>query len=99
MNEQDKIDLMNHVITLARPVAADELKIDSLDTPLADTGLDSLDFLMVGVFLSDAYGMSEDELKALEPHSLTTIGDLLAYMEKHATKHPANAQEAIANIV
>jgi len=99
MNEQDKIELMNHVIALARPIAADELRIDSLEKQLSDTGLDSLDFLMIGVFLSDAYGVSEDDLKAMEPHSLTTIGDLFIYMEQHATEHPANAQEAIANII
>jgi acyl carrier protein len=99
MNEQDKIALMNHVIALARPVAADELKVDSLDIPLVDTGLDSLDFLMVGIFLSDAYGMSEDDLKAMEPHSLVVIRDMFDYLEKHATKHPATAQEAISYIV
>ena len=57
MNEQDKIELINHVIKLARPVSADELKVSSLDTEMKDTGLDSLDFLMVGVYLSDVYGV------------------------------------------
>jgi hypothetical protein len=54
---------------------------------------------MVGIFLSDAYGMSEDDLKAMEPHSLVVIRDMFDYLEKHATKHPATAQEAISYIV
>jgi acyl carrier protein len=106
MNEQDKIDLMNHVIKLARPISADELKVSSLDVETKDTGLDSLDFLMVGVFLSDVYGLTEEDLKGLQPKAPEegeepksfTLRDMLNYMEKHATKQPANLKEAIANI-
>lgn len=106
MNEQDKIELMNHVIKLARPVSADDLKITSLDTEMKDTGLDSLDFLMVGVFLGDVYGLSEEDLKGLQPKPPAegeepkpfTLRDMLNYMEHHATKKPTNLKEAIANI-
>jgi acyl carrier protein len=106
MNEQDKIDLLNHVIKLARPVSADELNVSSLDTEMKDTGLDSLDFLMVGVYLGDVYGLSEEDLKGLQPKPPAegeepkpfTLRDMLDYMEKHATKQPANLKEAIASI-
>ena len=107
MNEQDKIELMNHIIKLARPVSADELKVSSLDAEMKDTGLDSLDFLMVGVFLGDVYGLSEEDLKGMQPKPPTegeepkpyTIGDLFKYAEEHATKQPANLKEAIASIL
>lgn len=107
MNEQQKIDLMNHVIKLARPVSADELKVTTLDTEMKDTGLDSLDFLMVGVYLGDVYGVSEEDLKGLQPKPPAegeepksfTLRDIFKYMEDHATKKPANLEEAIASIL
>ena len=107
MNDQQKIELINHVIKLARPVSADELKVSSLDTEMKDTGLDSLDFLMVGVYLSDVYGVSEEDLKGLQPKPPAegeepksfTLNDMFKYMEAHATKQPANLKEAIASIL
>jgi acyl carrier protein len=106
MNELEKIELINHVIKLARPVSSDELKVSTLDIEMKNTGLDSLDFLMVGVYLSDVYGVSEEDLKELQPKPPAegeepkpfTLRDMLNYMEKHATKQPANLKEAIANI-
>jgi len=106
MNDLQKIELMNHIIALARPVSAEELKIDTLDVEMKDTGLDSLDFLMVGVYLSDVYGVSEEDLKQLQPKppkegeepKSFTIRDMFKYMEAHATKTPATLEEAIASI-
>jgi acyl carrier protein len=106
MNDQQKIELMNHIITLARPVSAEELKLATLDIEMKDTGLDSLDFLMVGVYLSDVYGVSEEDLKALQPKPPVegeepksfTVRDMFKYMEDHATKKPATLEEAIASI-
>ena len=106
MNEQDKIELMNHIISLARPVSAEELKITTLDIEMKDTGLDSLDFLMVGVYLGDVYGLSEEDLKAMQPKppeegeepKSFTVRDIFNYVEKHATKTPATLKEAIASI-
>jgi acyl carrier protein len=107
MNEQDKIELINHIIKLARPVSADELKVSTLDTEMKDTGLDSLDFLMVGVYLGDVYGLSEEDLKGMQPKPPAegeepkpyTIADLFKYAEDHATKQPTNFKEAVASIL
>ena len=106
MNESQKIELINHIIKLARPVSADELKVTTLDTEMKDTGLDSLDFLMVGVYMGDVYGLSEEDLKGLQPKPPAegeepksfTLRDMFNYMEKHATKQPTNLEEAIASI-
>jgi acyl carrier protein len=106
MNEQDKIELMNHIIALARPVSAEELKIDTLDIEMKDTNLDSLDFLMMGVYLGDVYGLSEEDLKNMQPKppeegeepKSFTIRDIFKYVEAHATKTPTTLKEAIANI-
>ena len=98
---------MNYIIKLARPISADELNITILDVDVKDTGLDSLDFLMIGVYLNDVYGVSEEDLKMMRPkppeegeeRKPFTVRDIFDYMEKHSTKQPTNLKEAIANIV
>lgn len=91
----DKIELMNGVIKLARPAMPADYKLTSLDTLLKDTGMDSLDFIMAGVYLSEVYGVSEEDLKAMVMAPESTVNDLLNYMEAHATIVPSSAQESL----
>jgi acyl carrier protein len=98
MTDQELLEIISGVVKVARPVSADEIMLDSLDVLLKETGLDSLDFLMVGVFMSDIYGVSEEDLKTMEMNETSTIRDMFKYMQKHATKQPANVEEALASI-
>ena len=62
---------------------------------------------MIGVYLSDVYGVSEEDLKMMRPKPPAegeerkpfTVCDIFDYMEKHATKQPVNLKEAIASII
>jgi len=98
MTDQELLEIIKHVVKLARPVSADEMVVDSLDTLLKDTGLDSLDFLMVGIYLSDVYGVSEEDVKLMEMNETSTIRDFFKYMQDHATKHPTTVKEALESI-
>jgi acyl carrier protein len=98
MTDQELLEIIKHVVKLARPVSADEMVVDTLDTLLKDTGLDSLDFLMVGVYMSDIYGVSEEDIKTMQMTETSTIRDLFKFMQDHATKHPATVKEALENI-
>jgi acyl carrier protein len=98
MTDQELLEIISGVVKVARPVSADEIMLDSLDVLLKETGLDSLDFLMVGVFMSDIYGVSEEDLKTMEMNETSTIRDMFKYMQEHATKQPANVEEALASI-
>jgi acyl carrier protein len=99
MNDQELLEIMKGVVKVARPVSADDIVIDSLDTLLKDTGLDSLDFLMVGVYVSDVYGVSDEDVKAMQMVETSTIRDMFSYMQAHATKQPTNVKEALASIL
>jgi acyl carrier protein len=98
MTDQELLEIIKHVVKLARPVSADEMVIDNLDTLLKDTGLDSLDFLMVGIYISDIYGVSEEDVKTMEMNETSTIRDLFKFMQDHATKHPTTVKEALESI-
>lgn len=88
----DKLELFNGLIEVVTPVNTMGAHADSLDMPLVDTGLDSLDMLMMVIYISDIYGVSEETLKSLEP---TTVQDIFDFMVIHKTKEPTTVKEAI----
>ena len=95
MTEQELLDILEGVVELATPLNSNGVKIKSLDENLSETGLDSLDMLMVGIYLGDIYGVSEDDLKTLQP---ITVRDLFEFMCQHKTKEPMSVEEALASI-
>jgi len=95
MTEQELLDILEGVVELATPLNSNGVKIKSLDENLAETGLDSLDMLMVGIYLGDIYGVSEDDLKTLQP---VTVRDLFEFMCQHKTKEPTSVEEALTSI-
>jgi len=62
----DKLELFNALILVATPVNSNGAVATSLDQPLAETGLDSLDLLMMGIYLSDIYGVPEEIAKEID---------------------------------
>ena len=91
----DKLELFNRLINIVTPVNSMGAKGELLDQPLSETGLDSLDLLMMGIYLSDIYGVDEEIAKTMQP---TTINDMFVFMEQHATKTPTNLQEALDSV-
>ena len=90
----DKLELFNALIALVSPVNSNGAHAAALDESLGDTGLDSLDLLMMGIYLSDIYGVSEEDAKTMQP---TTVQEMFDFMEQHKTKEPpATVPEALA---
>ena len=95
MTEQELIELVNGIVLVVTPVNSNEIEITNLDTPIPETGLDSLDTLMFSIYLSDIYGVDEETLKQMQP---ITIRDVIEFMYQHKTKEPASVEEALASI-
>lgn len=95
MTEQNYLDLFNGVISIALPVNSNKIRVTSLDQPLLETGLDSLDRLMVAIYLSEIYGVSEETMKQLQP---TTPRDVVNFMVEHKTKEPESVAAALESI-
>jgi acyl carrier protein len=91
----DKLKLFNRLITIVTPVNSMGAVATSLDQPLLETGLDSLDLLMMAIYLSDIYGVPEEIAKTMQP---VTVGDMFVFMEQHATKTPTNIEEAMESV-
>lgn len=92
----DKLQLFNETIKRARPVSGDEVQATSLDQPINEIGIDSLDIIMISVYFSEIYGVSEEKAKELQP---TTPRQFFELYEANATKHPQTIEEALKNIV
>lgn len=98
MTDHDLLEILNAAVKLARPIGAQDIHIESLDTPIKETGLDSLDILMVGVYISDVYGVSEENMKLMAFQEGATIRDFMNFMIEHKTKDPQTLQEALEAI-
>ena len=91
----DYLHLFNEVIKVATPLNSNKAQAKSLDQPLAETGLDSLDLLMVSIYLAEIFGVSEEIAKQVQAK---TVEDLINYMHSNKTKEPTSVEEAIKGI-
>lgn len=92
----DKLDLFNALIAVVSPVNSAGAHAAAMDEPLNETGLDSLDLLMMGIYLSDIYGVSEEIAKTMSP---VTVQDMFDFLEQHKTKElPPTIKEAIDSV-
>lgn len=90
------IDLFNMVSQVARPVHAKESPASSMDDKFKDIGVDSLDGLVMMMFICELYGVPEDdETKSWHPASVQEVFD---YMMRRKTKEPASVDEARESI-
>jgi acyl carrier protein len=91
----DYLKLFNEIIKVATPLNSNKAEATSLEHPLADTGLDSLDLLMVGIYLAEIFGVPEEQAKQVKAN---TVGEMISYMHFYRTKEPASVEEAIKSI-
>jgi hypothetical protein len=85
MNDTDKLELFNGIIAVVTPVNSMGAVATSLDQPLSETNLDSLDLLMMGIYLSDIWGAPEEAVKNMQP---ITVRDMFDHIIAHKTKEP-----------
>lgn len=86
------IDLFNMVAVVARPAHAGKTVASAMDETLQDIGIDSLDGLVMMMYLCELYGIpDDDETKEWHPTTVQEIYDLLM---SRKTKEPASVEEA-----
>jgi acyl carrier protein len=86
------IELFNMVSDVARPVHAGKNPAKSMEDKLADINIDSLDGLIMTMYLCELYGIPEDdETKDWHP---TSVQEVFDYLERRKTREPASVEEA-----
>ena len=85
------LELFNGLGRRVKPVSFRE--VTSLAAPLREQGLDSLDIVLLCVYACEVFGIPEEVGKLLNPAS---FDDMRQFVERHGTRRPASAQEALA---
>lgn len=95
MTDTDFLKLLNAVVKIAKPYHKEAPEITNLDVSFKDTNIDSLDMLMIGVYIGDVFGISEEDGKQL---AVGTVRELFDVVKKTATRFPENVDKAIEEL-
>jgi acyl carrier protein len=91
MTDQDFILLLNQVAKKAKPFNDELLPIDSMDTVLVETGLDSLDMLMCTVYLCEIYDVEDEKSKEMRG---ATPQELFNFLKEWGRRQPSDLAQA-----
>ena len=91
----DFIELFNGVVKLAKPVTADLSYASSINDKIDDLDLDSLDIIMLSMYLGEIYGIDEDTMKEMQ---VQTVEELQSFLESRKTRTPVNVEEELARV-
>ena len=91
----DFIELFNKVARVARPAHHEYVPIESMDVKFIDTTLDSLDMLLVGMYMADIYDIEDAIAKELHPESMQEMLDLI---NLHKKRDPESIEWAMEKI-
>ena len=86
------IDLFNMVAKVAKPVHMSFTPATAMEEKMADLGLDSLDGLVMMMYLCELYGIPDnDETKGWHPETVQEVYDLLM---ANKTMEPESVEKA-----
>lgn len=95
MTPADYLDLMNRLGAHVKPRANAFHAVQSLNEPLSDAGLDSLDIVLLSVYSCEIFGIAEELGKSLAPK---TFAELVSFVETHHTRQPASVDDAMTSV-
>ncbi len=81
----DFLELFNKVARAVRPAHHDYVDITDMNEPIGNSGLDSMDGLMIGIYMAEIYGIPDEIAKEMQPK---TVQDYLDFINLHKTKDP-----------
>ena len=89
MNE---LELFNRLARHVRPAFTNYVPIETMDIPFPETGLDSMDGLMMLIYLEDIYGLDDEIAKHF---TFGTPAELMVQVHQHKTQEPESVDAAM----
>ena len=87
----DFIELFNMVARVAKPVHMSFTPASAMEEEMANLGLDSLDGLVMMMYLTELYGIDDETCKEWHPKTVQEVYDLLM---AHKTMEPESVEKA-----
>ena len=91
----DFLELLNKVARVARPAHHEFIAIESHDERFEETCFDSLDMLMIGMFMGMIYDIPDEISKEFQPE---TVQELYDFIQLHKTRDPESIEWALEQI-
>ena len=89
------IELLNKVARVARPAHHEFIPIESMDEKFEETCFDSLDMLMIGMYMGMIYDIDDEISKEFQPK---TVDELYDFIQLHKTRDPESMEWALEQI-
>jgi acyl carrier protein len=89
------IELLNKVARVARPAHHEFIPIESMDEKFEETCFDSLDMLMIGMYMGMIYDIDDEISKEFQPE---TVNELYNFIQLHKTRDPESMEWALEQI-
>ena len=95
MQQLNFVELINAIARVAKPMHPDFNGVKNMSDAFKDTGIDSLDGIIIIIYCCQLYGIPEEVSKEWLPVTVQELYDLIM---AHKTKEPASLEEAIKEI-
>ena len=95
ISDEDFIRLFNACATLAKTPTNPPIAARSLDDLFPDLNIDSLDGIILGMYLCDAFGVAEEVGKTMQVRS---VGDTKAFLVANTTVESIDVDKVIENL-
>lgn len=88
----DHVALFNELTKLIKVVGGENAVATSKDDNITEIGLDSLDIVMLHMYVSELYGLDDEAAKSIP---VGTVEATFTYAESTGTKKPESVEAAI----
>jgi acyl carrier protein len=89
------IELLNKVGRVARPAHHEFVPIEFMEERFEESCFDSLDMLMIGMYMSEIYDIDDEIAKELNPETVQEMYDLVQLHKKRDPESMEWAMELI----
>jgi acyl carrier protein len=96
MTSHDYIQLLNGLGRYVKPRPHAFRPVATLNDPLEDAGLDSLDIVLLTVYVCEIFGIAEALGKSLTPRN---FDDVAQFVSLHQTRLPSSVDAALASVM
>ena len=94
MKDEEFLEVLTEVAKLAKPMHRDTVKVDDMAAPWPEFEIDSLDTLMIGIYMCELWGVPEEVGKTMQAK---TPAEMKAFLEQHG-KEPEDIGAALEGL-